>query len=94
MRFSTLISSSKSVESLSFLAALLALTLFLLSNYPSSGIVRGDDDGSGIGGTSTAQFESSVSALAARFEELAESDAGLWVNRYFFRGSAEDRAPN
>ena len=44
----------KSTDSLSFVLGILLLVLLLVLNYPSTGVVRGDDEGSGIGGTGRA----------------------------------------
>lgn len=48
------IGAVKSTDSLSLVAGILLLLLLLIMNYPSTGVVRGDDEGSGIGGTGRA----------------------------------------
>lgn len=47
-------SAGKGAEALGLIAGGFLLLLLLVMNYPSTGVVRGGDDGSGIGGTGRA----------------------------------------
>lgn len=48
------IATVKSTETLSLVVGVFLLLLLLLMNYPSTGVIRSDDEGSGIGGTGRA----------------------------------------